>query len=771
MEDHLRRRAGRQPVPKEERTMRYRSFYSFRQLGEVVWRRTAPTLLVLAVAAALMAPSGVRAGGSLTNQTPGVGNAAQVHLVYTDKSGSHQDIDLASAQQPLLSVLPTDLQQLQSSPFLTTALGDAFGQLWSSLQSQDCGSITTQITSDIHTSDNTAYAVNACSFGPIASLTATQQSQWNLPEQWDPVTGQRLLLDYYVPDNSVAFKVSSPYTCQNSNLVCAGDPQYTVVFDMHILVMLTSPDPSSLQCPLTVTAVQTLVINSVLGGDVSGAIKDALLQAAAQYGVAAGVSLAAGEPIVTLASVVGAVVQTAGQLAGIGVAAAGNDHLRDTVSSDLSYVTVPGAADLSSVPALQGFNTFSQGCQAAWKLGFSTLDAAATSDGDLRFTLTAPAALAPTLQDAISQENGQPTLFHPMIAASESQVKAGGKLTITGSYFETPESTQIQISWGDTLAGSSINDSDIRWGPRGGQLQTVAKPRQSADNAATYEPTGLSPSTTYQFQVRDCNPLTCSPWSAEKDITTAAGGADQVTAYLDSIPVSNQIGTGTVKGDGTFSVDVTIPSGTPSGQHTILAVTGGGQQAAQQISPRQLVSSTAALALTAGAPNASGTANRTANATVNPNAIAELSSATANTPSAPSTFLNNAATGAIANLPAGGSGQQASTAVTVIGTGQNLQPVIQVIDPQTNQVYTSAEEGTAFTLRGSGFSAGQVNLTLDTASGQALGFASAGADGTFQVKLTMPMGTTGNRTLVATESVNGQSIQATDNVFVQMLPR
>jgi len=662
-------------------------------------RRAGTVLLpaavaVLAMAATISPPHTTRADGSLINQKPSVGGAAQVHVVFTDKNGRPQDVDLVSAQQSVLSALPNDLQQLPSSPLLTSALGDAFGQVWTGLQSQDCGSLFTQITSDVHTADNAAYGVSACSFGTLASLTAIQQSQWYVPEQRDPVTGQRILLDYYVPDNTVAFRVTSPYTCQSSNLVCAADPQYTLVFDSHIFVTLTSYDPNSLACPLSVTATQSLVTNSMVGGDQSEAIKTALLQAAAQLGISAGAGAATGDPLITAGGVLGSVVQLAGQLTGIGVAAAGNDHLRDMVSADLSYLYVPGAVDVNSVPALQGFNRFSQGCQAAWSLGFSTLDVSATADGHLRFTLTDAPATAPAIQDTIARENGLPSLFHPTVAAGEPQVQAGGKLTVTGSYFDAPESQQIQISWDDTI-GASVTDSDIKWGPKGGQVQrlpTVSKPRTSSDdNGNNFTATGLALNTTYQFQVRDCNALTCSPWSAVKEITTMTGRADQVTVYVDGVAAANQIGTGTLQGDGTFSLGVTFPSGTLPGQRTLIAVTGAGQQA--------------------------------------------------------------------------------STVVTVIGSGQGVKPVIQIVDPQTNQAITGLMEGTLFTLRGQGFSAGQVNITLDTASGQALGFASAAADGTFQVKLSVPFGSTGNHTLVATQATSGQTLQATVTTYVDRIPR
>jgi len=709
----------------------------------------------------LLAASGgaVHADGSLINKAPNVAGPVQVHLAYADQSGNPQDVDLASAPQSLLSELPGDLQQLHGSPLLTAPLSDAFGQIWASLRDQDCGVISAQIQSDIHTSDNGAYGVSACSFSPLATLTATQETEWSDISQYPPpdVTGHRLLLDYWVPDNTVVFKVTSPYTCADSNLVCAADPQFTLSFDIHLQIALTEDDPStfpnSLGCPLSVSASQWLLFDGVDGGDVSGQIRDALAAAAKELGTSAASGAASGQPLVTTAGVAATAAKLAAKLAGIGIDAIGNNGLRDTVSADLNFLSVPWPVDAGANPAVQGFNAFVRGCAASESLGITKFDASATPDGSLRFTLMHAADTAPSINANLAQ--GEPNLSLPALAASESEVNAGGQLTITGSNFHVPQGTQVQLVWDS--ADHPIGWSQIKWGSSGGRLQTmtVTASRQYTIGPSSYQITGLTPGVTYQFQVRDCDALTCTPWSAEADITTAGAGSGQVALYLDSVSAANQIGASTLQGDGSFSATVTIPGSATPGQHTVIAVVGASQGSQNLPLPSLPLVPFGAGALPGGSqgtPAPSGSGN---GVVIDPNLIGNLGGA-------------------------GGSqattGQQASTTTTVVAAGQKLQPVIAVIDPATNAVVQAIQQSTSssapYTLRGQGFvKGGKVTVSLDTAGGPVLATTTVADDGTFSAKFKTPADATRDHLLVATEIVNGQTIQATVDVFVVGTPR
>jgi hypothetical protein len=113
--------------------------------------------------------------------------------------------------------------------------------------------------------------------------------------------------------------------------------------------------------------------------------------------------------------------------------------------------------------------------------------------------------------------------------------------------------------------------------------------------------------------------------------------------------------------------------------------------------------------------------------------------------------------------------------ITVLGANQAATPQLSVVDTNENLVVQSVEVSFPYTLEGSYFTpGGTVSIYVDTASGKPIATATVGgqaSDGTFQVKLTMPSTAAGNHTLLAVETVNGQTIQATDSVFVQALPQ
>jgi hypothetical protein len=102
----------------------------------------------------------------------------------------------------------------------------------------------------------------------------------------------------------------------------------------------------------------------------------------------------------------------------------------------------------------------------------------------------------------------------------------------------------------------------------------------------------------------------------------------------------------------------------------------------------------------------------------------------------------------------------ASTPLKVVAAGQT-DPTIAFVDPTTGVVSLStriAVDGTV-TVRGEGFAAGAVKLTMDTANGTALASATAaGSPPTFNVSFRF--NASGEHTIVATQSVSGESLTA-----------
>jgi hypothetical protein len=113
--------------------------------------------------------------------------------------------------------------------------------------------------------------------------------------------------------------------------------------------------------------------------------------------------------------------------------------------------------------------------------------------------------------------------------------------------------------------------TDLSWdlpGPRRVQrLQGDAQGRC----APSYQAANLTPGTAYQFRARDCDPITCSPWSAPLKVTTDRidPAKGKVVVTLDG---GSPLGTALANAQGIFDIPITVLAGTPAGSHTIHAI-------------------------------------------------------------------------------------------------------------------------------------------------------------------------------------------------------
>ena len=491
------------------------------------------------------------------------------------------------------------------------------------------------------------------------------------------------------------------------------------MYDIDIYLTATSISPSSLSCPFTVTALQYLTFDNLMNGNRGPAMESAFQQALSQAGLSGLNGAASG---VIGGAAVGASVASAGTAAlvaaaalvvkeailgiGVGVADAANSHLRDQLSANLQII-IPGPLNPTSVPALNDLNGFlSQGCYAMWGLGFTQFDAD-ESGGSLNITLTHPVdSKAPVMvnQTAVAAKN----LFQPQLIGSAPQVQAGQQFTITGKNFV---STQTVLSWNNLNAPSSgpIVESDILYGPKGSTnpptTVTLKNPGQGG-----YSPQGLV-AGSYEFQVRNCDILTCTPYSAPLEVAVAPQGSSSVSLYLDSVGAENSLGTTAIDAAGNFSVPVTIRAGTAAGTHNIVSVLGAASSGTRNIISR--IGSPAVRPTTTSGPTLS---------------------------------------------------------ILVTSAGQSLRPIIQVQDPTTHAIVMNITQTYNFVLQGSGFGIGQVVISF-AKSGVPLGTATVGNNGTFSVQLSAPITVFGNQSLTATETINGQLATATVPVFVQNLPQ
>lgn len=582
------------------------------------------------------------------NYTDITGQRLKVIFTLPDKdSGQMTDENTAALinqSQPLPQSTKDSLAPLIG--LALAPLSPTFDQMWSQTKDQNgktmldrsCdqakNEIVTAVTNEFNSSSYTAYNVT-CNFPSTGTLRAEVVG-----------TNPELILSYWLPNDSIDFQVTTPYT--GSCLFCLSDPHYTVTFDAELEIVADIP---ASPCDFSPQA-EVLTHNGNVNAD----------NAAADIGDFIGMvsNFFTDQPLNIFQS-------AEGQL-----------------SSGMQAIS------LGTLGA--GFDQMSQACNAARGLGFTQFTASVDAINGLTLRLTHPLDNAPApVNDATAHG---PSLFSPTIAPSQSQqVNAGGQIAISGNYFPQDSAISLRVDWNDTTSGQ-ITESDVDWGLQNGQIQHAIKPRTAYDNQNFFEADSLQANTGYQFRVRDCDLVTCSSWSAFQPVKTEAQGSNKVLFWLDN-DSATQIGEATAGTGGTFSTNVSIPAAIPPGKHTLHA----------QVET----------------PN----------------------------------------------------GQQASTAITVLGANQSLQPEIAVVDSETNTLLQPGARIVAFegfTLHGDGFGAGQsVTITLDSLSGQVIGTTQTGFDGTFQTQFAMPLvqnGGYGNHTLVAAATSNGQTVQATVAVYV-----
>ena len=722
-----------------------------------------------------------------------VSGPLQVVLSFPDKNANPQQVDLNSAPQSVVGALPSNLQQLKSSGLLGQPLGSAFGYLWNVTSQDDCGALFTQITNDINSADNAAYGFSACSFGPYASLTADEQTQWQEPVpgcgacEWQTVNGHRVFLDYWIPGNSMVFSVTTPSTCKQSTFICDQDPEFTLEFDIHIRVTLTSNDPNGLVCPLAVDTRQDIQVDDVVGGDQRGAIVSAFENFANSWAID---HITGEEAIVSKSEM----LSLGEQLSGIAFASIGNGHLRDEITAHLNLAL--GPANLGRVAALNGLGDLAQGCADVRQLGFTQFGIAASDQNGLEFILTHPTDTVAGVTDQSTPQNvggdvnGIPTFAHPQISVQPNQVDVGGQFNVDGGNFTFFDPAHVRIGWTDPSAtGLDLAESDIDYGPVGGDITHAVKTRTPGDGQAFFDASNLTPGTTYQFRVRDCDVLSCTDWSGWLNAATQLSGNDQVNLYLDSISQANQIGTATVGPDGTFSALTQLPGGTTTGQHSLIALQP--ESAQPQPAPRRAPPPKGAIALPTANTGEIARLQPVRNTAVADNANAALLDQTAGSPTTGRNLNVDPNIGAQnvhvapdvvgrtldinpspALLAANPTGPQATTSLTVVGGSQASQASLAAVDPSTNQVLGSVVEATPFVLQGVNFQPGSARIFLDSTSGTDLGAANIAANGTFAQQIALPRGT-GNQThtVLVVEFLNGKTVQTSLTLSVLGIPR
>lgn len=303
--------------------------------------------------------------------------------------------------------------------------------------------------------------------------------------------------------------------------------------------------------------------------------------------------------------------------------------------------------------------------------------------------------IQPPLMDATLSLPAQQIFTHPTISITKPTVVPGSTVAINGIYFPANNSyvntlpirfvhygyagaSTLHIGKGPCFDGAT----ELQITPVNGQPHIERLPADTNGICVVHDDAkNLVPGTTYQFRARDCDPITCSPWTASQKASTDpatankgsvsftidggnTGGCGKFKGTSCKSAAGAQIGSATVNSQGTFVANVTIPASVSPGSHTIRAFNG--------------------------------------------DATAELP------------VMVAAASG-----PSG----QASLMMIGLFPGETGCP---------NHPINSFQTGAAFTLFGKGFSAGAIAIHLDAANAPFLGTVTAAADGTFCQKISAP---------------------------------
>ena len=508
--------------------------------------------------------------------------------------------------KPVEVALPVDLLGPKMNQLFATPLSTQMDQYWNVIPDSKTGmtprqtacdgkdGIKQQVADQVAAKGKRAYDIS-CNLASKGQLVVKQ-------------VGATMTLAYLLTNNTVSFASTSAQTCNSNNgsAFCPNDPRFTVHFATEI-----------------VTVVRTAGLCQVVAEN--GTV----------YVVAA--SFEAKNAAADVAKFL------FGQDFLLGEVAMTNTVRRQPLPLDDSFKELrTSAACTGKTPGVSRVLT-----------AFRDLEAVIDMRQGILLKASHSGIVAPTLDGSAagSASNGPipsvPSFTRPMIATSQPLVTAGNTIRISGQHFplNVGRSTSLPVTMrhggygpNSTILGGVCfaGATELEWGPVGGAQRVQRLPGGALGVcAAAYDASGLTPNTAYQFRVRDCDPITCSPWSptlrasTEKadtqkgtvlltlDSGASAGNAIQGHAtpnthntgavssgkvlvntstnvrtrpvldtrtgsatsatrgeFLGALGGGTTLGSTSVDARGNFETTITIPAGTSIGAHTIHAVNG-----------------------------------------------------------------------------------------------------------------------------------------------------------------------------------------------------
>jgi hypothetical protein len=463
-------------------------------------------------------------------------NPLAVYLDFRDKAGNQQHVSAASIPP---AAAPPQLQQVLGNPVLSTPLGTYFDQQWTTatvpqtgevLRDAACDMIKNKIQSEVQDNLHTNAKDISCNLprsGAVGVQVADGTLSPNEPPGWhEPAPfylwsgGQHARITYWLPGNSAMFSVDEDYGL--------GNPRYNLTFDGEMRILANISDGNGVDmCTDSVYDWAQADDATIDPTNVAGQVYD---------DVGALVADLNGQPT--------NLFQTAeGQI-------------------DSGTFSVPALGSVTSA-----FDQLAAACNSGRSFGFSQMQAS-VSNGALTFRFTHADLAQPTLTDLAAQHNSS-SFLTDSLGVQNVQVHAGDTDAVTG-YFDMPRSS-IEIGWDPKGVPATV-----KWSIKG-QNQP---PTTANVSGSEFDITSPQSNTQYDFEVQECDQVSCSAWSPPLDIQTENQDIASVLLQLENGPV---VGHGTVKPDGTLATTITVPASTKPGSYTLQALVGNNQTASTSL--------------------------------------------------------------------------------------------------------------------------------------------------------------------------------------------
>lgn len=192
----------------------------------------------------------------------------------------------------------------------------------------------------------------------------------------------------------------------------------------------------------------------------------------------------------------------------------------------------------------------------------------------IRLRLNHPIDRAPVLTTIDNQSGG---LIPASVGLDRTQARAGDRVKVMGSGFPPDNATRAGVQWNDSTTGQVMR-SEVDVSIAGEPAQRVTVPRRPMDNANFHFVDALAPDSNVTFSVRNCDKMTCTPFSQDLVVMTAGSGRVDIILEFGGVGVllSNDA---LVDVNGAFAAMVVIPPGTAPGLHRLGATVGIGTAA------------------------------------------------------------------------------------------------------------------------------------------------------------------------------------------------